>query len=106
MKLDPGMHIGMHLVSFGKSGVTSLEVDNPLLLLHRILQQVGLAFGPLCQRLPQNNKIVNNASITCDQTITTCHGVLIVSAVLMVMMLVRKACMSSMSSNQSSCQGV
>jgi hypothetical protein len=26
MKLDPGMHIGMHLVFFGKSGVThSLE---------------------------------------------------------------------------------
>jgi hypothetical protein len=25
MKLDPDMHIGMHLVSFGKSGVT--EVD-------------------------------------------------------------------------------
>jgi hypothetical protein len=24
MKLDPGMHIGMHLVSFGKSGVTGL----------------------------------------------------------------------------------
>jgi hypothetical protein len=24
MKLDPGMHIGMHLVSFGKSGVTVL----------------------------------------------------------------------------------
>jgi hypothetical protein len=23
MKLDPGMHIGMHLVSFGKSGVTT-----------------------------------------------------------------------------------
>jgi hypothetical protein len=23
MKLDPGMHIGMHLVSFGKPGVTS-----------------------------------------------------------------------------------
>jgi hypothetical protein len=23
MKLDPGMHIGMHLVSFGKSGVTA-----------------------------------------------------------------------------------
>jgi hypothetical protein len=22
MKLDPDMHIGMHLVSFGKSGVT------------------------------------------------------------------------------------
>jgi hypothetical protein len=25
MKLDPGMHIGMHLVSFGKSGVTGDE---------------------------------------------------------------------------------
>jgi hypothetical protein len=24
MKLDPGMHIGMHLVFFGKSGVTPL----------------------------------------------------------------------------------
>jgi hypothetical protein len=23
MKLDPGMHIGLHLVSFGKSGVTA-----------------------------------------------------------------------------------
>jgi hypothetical protein len=23
MKLDPDMHIGMHLVSFGKSGVTN-----------------------------------------------------------------------------------
>jgi hypothetical protein len=26
MKLDPGMHIGMHLVSFGKSGVTYARV--------------------------------------------------------------------------------
>jgi hypothetical protein len=26
MKLDPGMHIGMHLVSFGKSGVTLCSV--------------------------------------------------------------------------------
>jgi hypothetical protein len=25
MKLDPGMHIGMHLVSFGKSGVTLIQ---------------------------------------------------------------------------------
>jgi hypothetical protein len=25
MKLDPGMHIGMHLVFFGKSGVTLEE---------------------------------------------------------------------------------
>jgi hypothetical protein len=27
MKLDPGMHIGLHLVFFGKTGVTSDEVD-------------------------------------------------------------------------------
>jgi hypothetical protein len=25
MKLDPGMHIGLHLVFFGKSGVTEDE---------------------------------------------------------------------------------
>jgi hypothetical protein len=29
MKLDPGMHIGMHLVSFGKSGVTEVVKENP-----------------------------------------------------------------------------
>jgi hypothetical protein len=27
MKLDPGMHIGLHLVFFGKSGVTSSQKD-------------------------------------------------------------------------------
>jgi hypothetical protein len=27
MKLDPGMHIGMHLVFFGKSGVTALFIE-------------------------------------------------------------------------------
>jgi hypothetical protein len=26
MKLDPGMHIGMHLVFFGKAGVTELTL--------------------------------------------------------------------------------
>jgi hypothetical protein len=30
MKLDPGMHIGMHLVSFGKSGVTIVDVPEHL----------------------------------------------------------------------------
>jgi hypothetical protein len=28
MKLDPGMHIGMHLVSFGTSGVPVPQVGN------------------------------------------------------------------------------
>jgi hypothetical protein len=28
MKLDPGTHIGLHLVSFGKSGVTISLVSN------------------------------------------------------------------------------
>jgi hypothetical protein len=36
----------------------------------------------------------------------TRHGQLTVNALLMVTMLVRKACMSSLSSNQSSCQEV
>jgi hypothetical protein len=28
MKIDPGMHVGLHLVFFGKTGVTSVEVDS------------------------------------------------------------------------------
>jgi hypothetical protein len=28
MKLDPGMHIGLHLVSFGKSGVTTHDLTS------------------------------------------------------------------------------
>jgi hypothetical protein len=41
MKLDPGMHIGMHLVSFGKSGVTGYPPNrkstrNPTDLFPRI----------------------------------------------------------------------
>jgi hypothetical protein len=28
MKLDPDMHIGLHLVSFGKAGVTILPVEH------------------------------------------------------------------------------
>jgi hypothetical protein len=37
MKLDPGMHIGLHWVFFGKSGVTGVSFPNPgysLSLLH------------------------------------------------------------------------
>jgi hypothetical protein len=29
MKLDSGMHIGMHLVSFGKAGVTVKKMEKP-----------------------------------------------------------------------------
>jgi hypothetical protein len=32
MKLDPGMHIGMHLISFGKSGVTQVERASGMVL--------------------------------------------------------------------------
>jgi hypothetical protein len=32
MKLDPGMHIGMHLVSFGKPGVTPSKINSCFLL--------------------------------------------------------------------------
>jgi hypothetical protein len=37
----------------------SLKVNNPLLLRRRILQQVGPALSPVCQRLPQHDKIVS-----------------------------------------------
>jgi hypothetical protein len=30
MKLDPGMHIGLHLVSFGKSGVTKNQLNKTI----------------------------------------------------------------------------
>jgi hypothetical protein len=77
----------------------SLKADNPLLLLRRILQQVGPAFGPVCQRLSQCNKVISIISIMYNQVTTTCRGQLTISALLMVMMLVRKAYMSSLSSN-------
>jgi hypothetical protein len=41
-----------------------------------------------------------------NQVITTHRRQLTVNMVLIVTMLVRKACMSSLSSNKSSCQGV
>jgi hypothetical protein len=84
----------------------SLKVDNSLLLHRRILQQVGPALGPLCQRLPQHGKIVSNTSITYDQATTTRRNTLTVSTLLILMMMVCTACISSLSSNQSSCQGV
>jgi hypothetical protein len=84
----------------------SLKVDNPLLLLRRIFEQVGMAFDPLCQRLSQYNKVVSIISIIHNQVTTTRCRQLTISAVLMVTMLFRKACMSSLSSNQPSCQGV
>jgi hypothetical protein len=83
-----------------------LKVDNPLLLLCRIFQQVGPAFGPLYQRLSRYNKVVSTISTTHYQVTTNHCRQLTISAVLMVIMLVCKACMSSLSSNQSSCQGV
>jgi hypothetical protein len=83
--------------------VLSLKIDNPLLLHHRIPQQVGPTLGPLCQRLPQHDKIVSNTSITYNQTTTTRRKTPTVSVLMMVTMLVRKAYMSSLSSNQSSC---
>jgi hypothetical protein len=29
MKIDPGMHIGLHLVFFGKTGVTAQQDQRP-----------------------------------------------------------------------------
>jgi hypothetical protein len=36
MKLDPGMHIGLHLVFFGKSGVTQMKLEGVTYLPHHI----------------------------------------------------------------------
>jgi hypothetical protein len=49
MKLDPGMHIGMHLVFFGKSGVTlTCYVEKEILrkltneeVVHRFMNMEG-----------------------------------------------------------------
>jgi hypothetical protein len=84
----------------------ALKVDNLLFFPYRILQQVGPTFVPLCQRLSQYNKVVRTTSTMQNQVITTRRKQLIVNAVLIVTMLVCKAYMSSLSSNQSSCQGV
>jgi hypothetical protein len=48
----------------------SLKVDNPLLLLRCIFQQVGPAFGPLCQRLSQYNKVISTISTMHNQVTT------------------------------------
>jgi hypothetical protein len=52
MKLDPGMHIGMHLVSFGKSGVTETEPNYPKL--------TSLWFW-ITKLTPWNGKLMNKS---------------------------------------------
>jgi hypothetical protein len=39
MKLDPGMHIGLHLVFFGKTGVTRAVANATFLCHYRSLSQ-------------------------------------------------------------------
>jgi hypothetical protein len=77
----------------------SPKVDNPLFFIHLILQQVRPNFGSLCQRLSQGNKIVSTIRTMQNQVVTTRSRQLTVNTVLIVTMLVRKACMSSLSSN-------
>jgi hypothetical protein len=45
----------------------SLKVDDPLLLLRRILQQVGPALGTFRQGLSRNNKVVSHVRSTHHQ---------------------------------------
>jgi hypothetical protein len=77
-----------------------------LLLRHRTLQQVSPTLALSASDCHSTTKIVINTSITYKKATLTRHKTLTVSAWLMVTMLVRKACMFSLSSNQSSCQGV
>jgi hypothetical protein len=69
MQLDPGMHIGLHLVLFGKSGLTPCEatpvatssIKAHVIVLHPVQNQgclripIGLAkpflFSPSIQKL-------------------------------------------------------
>jgi hypothetical protein len=84
----------------------SLKVDNPLLLLcaffSRSAQPLALCASDCC-KVTRSSKSFQLRTIKSP---ATCCGQLTVSALLMVTMLVRKACMSSLSSNRSSCQGV
>jgi hypothetical protein len=48
MKLDPGMHIGLHLVFFGKSGVTPSEVHRSRVCV-RVSIEVSVCAS--CERL-------------------------------------------------------
>jgi hypothetical protein len=84
----------------------SLKVDDTLFFLLCMPQLVGLTLGPLCQRLLQNHKVVSDTHEKNSQIVIVHHKQLTMSAWLMVTMLVCKARMSSLSSNQASCQGV
>jgi hypothetical protein len=55
--LDPFLLSPRHLVDF-----LSLKVDDALLLLRRILQQVGPALGTFRQGLSHNNKVISHIS--------------------------------------------
>jgi hypothetical protein len=46
MKLDPGMHIGMHLVFFGKSGVTTSRAGHMQVRKHALRTPFLLGGGP------------------------------------------------------------
>jgi hypothetical protein len=82
----------------------SLKVGNTLFLLLGIPQLVGSALSASdyykITRLSVMLQKQNNQAVIIH------HRQLTMSALLMVMMLVCKARMSSLSSNQSSCQGV
>jgi hypothetical protein len=50
MKLDPGMHIGMHLVSFGKSGVTFIYYTGKVKVTQLIISALTSYAAPSSSR--------------------------------------------------------
>jgi hypothetical protein len=82
-----------------------LKVDNLLFFLRRVLQQVSPALGLFCYGLSQYIKLVSRISTRHHQEKYIVRK-LTVSALLIVTMLVYKACITSFSSKISSCQGV
>jgi hypothetical protein len=49
MKLDPGMHIVMHLVFFGKSGVTLRYQEVPIKILDTVVKRTRTSQVRVCR---------------------------------------------------------
>jgi hypothetical protein len=66
MKLDPGMHINLHLVFFGKTGVTPCEVILECIKLYKVRRKPWGLSG--------SSAIVFDPSACCGVARTLCEG--------------------------------
>jgi hypothetical protein len=70
MKLDPGMHIGLHLVFFGKSGVTFLP--HTCLEGYRTLSLFRISFVTLYKTVPTLESTTNGQQMSMNEKQATC----------------------------------